>query len=98
MNRQQPICEACGQPVLIRPELPPLPPIKQRILDAVRRWPGISTQALRDAAWRDDPDGGPLTDTKCLHVHVSQLNALIAPLGIAIRSQNGGYQIVRSRS
>ena len=32
MNRQQPICDACGQPVLMQAELPPLPPTKQRIL------------------------------------------------------------------
>jgi len=90
-NLQQPICDACGQPVLVRSELPPLPPIKQRILDAVRRRPGITAQELRNWIWADDPDGGPLTDTKCLHVHVSQLNNLLAPLGVCVRSQRGGY-------
>ena len=90
-NLQQPICDACGQPVLVRSELPPLPPIKQRILDAVRRRPGITAQELRNWIWADDPDGGPLTDTKCLHVHVSQLNNLLAPLGVCVRSQGGGY-------
>jgi hypothetical protein len=90
----QPICEACGQPVIIASELPPLPPIKQLIFDAVRRRPGIAAQELRDRIWADDPDGGPLTDTKCLHVHVAQLNALLCPLGICVRSQGGGYQIL----
>ena len=92
----QPICESCGQPVLMRSELPPLPPIKERILAAVRRRPGITAQELRDSIWADDPDGGPLTDTKCLHVHVAQLNTLLRPLGIMVRSQGGGYQIIRS--
>jgi hypothetical protein len=90
-QHQQPICEACGQPVLMRSELPPLSPIKQRILEAVQRRPGITTQALRDAVWWDDPDGGPLTDRKCLHVHVAQLNALLRPLNIVVRSEGGGY-------
>lgn len=95
MNRQQPVCESCGQPILLQSELPPLPPVKQRILDAVRRRPGISAQQLRDVVWAGDLDGGPLTDTKCLHVHVAQLNALLRPLGICVRSQGGGYQIIR---
>ena len=94
MNRQQLICDACGQPMLmLRSELPSLLPIKQRILEIVRRRPGITAQELRDWVWADDTDGGPLTDTKCLHVHVAQLNALLRPFGIAVRSQGGGYQI-----
>jgi len=92
MNRQQPICDACGQPVLVRSELPPLPPIKERIFDAVKRRPGISAEELRCIVWADDPAGGP-EDRKCLHVHVSQLNHLLAPLGIMVRSQGGGYRI-----
>jgi hypothetical protein len=66
-----------------------LPPIKKRIYEAVRRRPGITVQELRDWVWADD-----VTDTKCLHVHVAQLNTLLAPHGIKIRSQGGGYQIL----
>jgi hypothetical protein len=90
------ICSHCGQP--IPPKGLRLPPIKQRIYDAVKRRPGITAQELRDWVWADDPDGGPLTDTKCLHTHVAQLNALLRPLGIMVRSQGGGYQIIRSAS
>jgi len=82
----------------MRSELPPLPPIKQRILETVKRRPGITAQQLRDWVWVDDPNGGPLTGTKNLHVHVAQLNALLRPLGICVRSQGGGYQIIRSVS
>jgi hypothetical protein len=95
MNRQQPICESCGQPVLVQPELPPLPPTKQRILDAVRRRPGISAEELRCVVWADDPNGGP-EDRKCLHVHVAQLNALLRTLGIMVRSAGGGYRVLQS--
>jgi hypothetical protein len=77
----------------MRSELPPLPPTKQRIFEIVGRRPGITAQELRDRVWADDPDGGPLTDTKCLHVHVAQLNVLLRPLGIMVRSRGGGYCI-----
>jgi hypothetical protein len=80
MNIQLKTCPSCGQP--IAPTGLRLPPIKQRIYDAVRRRPGITAQELRDWVWADDPDGGPLTDTKCLHVHVAQLNTLLRPYGI----------------
>src|SRR5262249_53025405 len=68
MNHQpkicpQPIYEACGQPVLIRSELPPLTRIQQHILDAVKRCPGISAEQLRCLVWQDDPNGGP----ECRH-------------------------------
>jgi hypothetical protein len=73
----------------------PLPPIKRRILEAVRRHPGISAEDLRALVWADDPNGGP-ENRKVLHVHVYQLNRLLIPLGIVVRAPNGagaGYQI-----
>jgi hypothetical protein len=87
-------CPTCGQ--VIPPNGFYLPRIKRLIYDTVRRRPGISAAQLRDLVWCDDPDGGPLTDTKCLHVHVSQLNDRLAPHGITIRSQSGGYRIRRA--
>jgi hypothetical protein len=79
----------------MRSELPPLPSTKQKILDVVRKRPGISAEELRCAVWADDPDGGP-EDRKVLHVLVAELNTLLRPLGIMVRSQGGGYQILRS--
>ena len=84
------ICSHCGQP--IPPTRLRLPPIKQRIYDAVQRRPDISAEQLRCLVWANDPNGGP-EDRKCLHVHVSQLNHLLAPHGIMVRSQGGGYRI-----
>ena len=95
MNAQPIICEACGQPVLVRSELPPLTPIQQAIFDIVRKHPGVSAEQLRGLVWQHDPNGGP----ECRHtifVHVSLLNKRLAPLGVTIRSQGGGYQIIRS--
>jgi hypothetical protein len=84
------ICSHCGQP--IPPTRLRLPPIKQRIYDAVQCRPDISAEQLRCLVWANDPNGGP-EDRKCLHVHVSQLNHLLAPHGIMVRSQGGGYRI-----
>jgi hypothetical protein len=88
-------CPACGQPLVPR-ELP-LPPTKRKILDVVRRRPGIGAADLRDAVWANDPGGGP----ECRHaiyVHVCQLNRLLAPRGIAVRGGiTGGYRIVSTR-
>src|SRR5262245_18455467 len=67
MNLQQPICQACSQPIV--PPVPDLPPIKRRILEIVRRRPGISAEELRSLVW-DDPSSGP----ECRHtifVHIS---------------------------
>jgi hypothetical protein len=70
-----------------------LPPVKQRILDAVRQQPGIGAEDLRAIVWADDPAGGP-EDRKVLHVHIHQLNQKIAALGIAVRgSRSNGYRL-----
>jgi hypothetical protein len=71
-----------------------LPPVKQRIWDTVRRRPGIDSESLRTIVWQDDPSGGP-EDRKVLHVHINQLNRLLAPRGMAIRgSRTYGYRLV----
>jgi hypothetical protein len=89
-DRHPETCPTCGQ-VLV-PEGLRLPPIKRRILEAVQRRPDITTEALRCVVWVDDPNGGP-EDRKCLHVHIAQLNRLLAPSGIMVRSAGGGYRV-----
>jgi DNA-binding response OmpR family regulator len=83
-------CPCCGHSVI-----PPvaLPLIKQQILDVVRRRPGIDAEALRCLVWAHDPGGGP-EDRKVIHVHIHQLNRLLSPHGIVVRSRSGGYRIV----
>jgi len=60
---EQPVCEACGQPIVIPSELPLLTPIQQRIFDLVKRRPGITAEGLRNFVWQNDPNGGP----ECRH-------------------------------
>jgi hypothetical protein len=84
------ICSSCGQP--IPPKGLRLSPTKARILEAVQRHPDISAEELRGLVWADDPNGGP----ECRHtifVHVAQLNDVLRPHGICVRSEGGGYRI-----
>jgi len=83
-------CPACGQ--VVAPTGLHLPRVKTQIYEAVRRRPGITPAALRDVVWGLDPNGGPESRT-ILHTHVSQLNTLLRPHGIEIRSAGGGYSI-----
>jgi hypothetical protein len=93
--REHAHCFTCGSPIVPASFRSRLPKTKQRIFDAVRRRPGISAEALCDAIWADDIDGGPLSGRKNIHVHVHQLNKLIAPHGIAVRASKwAGYRIL----
>lgn len=88
MSQQPDICSCCGQ--IIPPKGLRLPRIKRAIYDAVQKRPGISAEALRSLIW-DGPDGGP----ECRHtifVHVAQLNNLLRPHGLCVRSEGGGYR------
>jgi hypothetical protein len=70
-----------------------LPPVKERIFTLVSRNPGIAAERLRELVWTG-PDGGP-ENPKVLHVHVSQLNRLLAPHGIKISgSVSHGYRVL----
>ena len=75
-------CEACGQPLAPASGLG-LPRIKARILNTVRRHPGIDAETLRALVWFEDANGGP-EDRKVLHVHIHQLNRQLAPHGLAV--------------
>ena len=86
------VCAHCRQPIG-RTGLY-MAPIKRRILDAMRRHPNIAADALRSIVWADDPNGGPL-DPKVLHVHINQLNKLLAPYGYEISAgrSRSGYRL-----
>lgn len=87
-------CPTCGAPT-ISAELV-LPPIKKRVLDAVRRRPGITAEQLRGIVWAHDPAGGP-ENFKTIHVHIWQLNQRLAPLGVAVRGGSNGYHLISTR-
>jgi hypothetical protein len=71
-----------------------LSPVKQRIFEAVRARPGISSRELRDVVWADHLNGGP-EDPKNLHVHISQMNHQLVAHGLRIRgSRRDGYRLI----
>jgi hypothetical protein len=87
------LCPTCGQPVV--PGDLVLLPVKALVLDIVRRHPGVSAEELRGLVWANDPNGGP-KNRKTIHVHILQLNCLLAQHGIAVRgSRTSGYRVVR---
>jgi hypothetical protein len=86
------VCPTCGQPCV--PNELELTPTQRRILGAVQRHPGISSEELRGLVWADDPNGGP-ENPKTIHVHVHLLNDRLAAHGFVVRgSGSDGYRIV----
>jgi hypothetical protein len=86
------ICPTCGQPRV--PEGLASTPTQNRLLQAVRHHPGISSEELRGVVWAHDPNGGP-ENRKTLHVHVNLLNHRLRAHGLAVRgSCSSGYRIV----
>lgn len=87
-------CPRCHQP--IAPARLQLSPIKRRIFEAVVKHPDIPAEELRALVWCNDPNGGP-EDRKVLHVHVHQLNRLLAPYGLIVRAGKGAGAVYRLR-
>jgi hypothetical protein len=65
--------------------------VQQRIYDVVHHHPGISAGELRRAVWASSGD------RKILHIPVGELNHQLAAFGVCIRTQAGGYQILKTQ-
>jgi hypothetical protein len=73
-----------------------LPPLKACIYDFVRDHPGVTLAGIRAQCF---PDG---TNVKNIHVHINQINALMAGTSVQIKGEKRGgwnepglYRIVR---
>lgn len=101
------ICKCCGQ------TLPPNPPLgcklrgkQARIVELVfRAGPhGIKSDQLFELLHENDPNGGPETGIKVLHVQVNQVNKKLKPYGHKIKATSRGeggpceYVLVEIRS
>ena len=86
-------CKSCGQ--LIPPKLPidSLSPLQQRIYNALSRGQ-MNSDALFDIAYRNVPDGGPMSGKQSLYVVIRVLNRKLARLGTGIRISR--YSLARS--
>jgi hypothetical protein len=83
-------CPTCNQ--VIVPTGIQLPRVKREIFEAIRRRPNVSAEALRQIIWGADPNGGPSSRT-IVHTHVAQMNQLLRPHGLTVRSEAGFYRI-----
>lgn len=94
------VCKCCGQ------ALPPvegldfaMPKGMADLVNHVRRagrW-GISTDRLFDLLYSHDPNGGPETGIKVLHVRVNQANRLLREHGWQINGEHTGHRGVYGR-
>jgi hypothetical protein len=91
------MCRCCGQP------LPPknregvhLPAKKACIYDFIRDHPGVTLAGIRAQCFADG------TNVKTVHVHINQINSLMAGTDVQIKGEKlggvnepGTYRIVR---
>lgn len=52
------------------------------------RW--VSTDALLDVLWDDDPDGGPVTARQTLAVQIHHIRRRLRPHGLTIEGHSSG--------
>lgn len=64
---------------------------QRRLVERVARADsaGIASDALLDYLYGDDPDGGPYTARKSMHVQISRINQHLRPYGLEIRASHG---------
>jgi hypothetical protein len=92
-------CPHCGQPVAdVPPEAVALSPLRRRLVDLVRRRPGITVEGLAEALYADDPDGGPEDGVRAVRSVVRHANAALRPHGWRVaraRVWGAGYRLTR---
>lgn len=92
-------CPCCGQPVAdVPPEAVMPSPLRRRLVDLVRRRPGITVEALADALYADDPDGGPENGTLAVRSVIRHANATLRQHGWRIarsRVWGAGYRLMK---
>jgi hypothetical protein len=64
-----------------------LPAIQRRLLEVVQQHPNLSPGELRSRVWADP------REPKDLHIAVSRLNRLLAPLKLEVCSRGGQYKV-----
>lgn len=62
--------------------------IKQKILDFIRTHPHSDIYQIMNAAWADDPNGGP-EDRNAVHSHIHMMRKRLRKHGLAIKTRPG---------
>lgn len=89
------ICPCCGA-VAPQPTLFPHAPIKREIFEFIRKHPDCSNDAILDAIYQHDPNGGPCSNV--VRVHISRMRKTLRANGLDIPLQHGfgsSYRIVK---
>lgn len=92
-HRRDQCCPTCGQVLPPpRPQGLTLTPVQRHILELVQRAGshGISSRAIVDTLYADDPDGGPEHALRCVYVQVVNLNHQLRPKGFEVRGNVPG--------
>lgn len=67
-------------------------PVGQRIFDALCSNPyGLTSRQLVDIVYRDDPDGGPLSDRNAIDVRIVHMNRMWRRRGVGLRIRSRGH-------
>lgn len=59
-------------------------------------WRPRHREQLCELLWGDDPNGGPLTRSETLRVHISKLRKYLRSHGMSVAVSRGTYRIVGS--
>lgn len=87
------ICQCCGQSLPRHLKLSVvLAPSQRRLVERVHKAGpnGILSTDLFDYLYSDDPDGGPLSGNKAIHVRICSTNKKLKLDGLRIRAPRGG--------
>lgn len=95
-------CPCCGSKIAARTPVSELRSklpgkLLPRVVGAMARSPGewFTIEALADAAYRDDPNGGPLSGGRSVQVRICQQRSRLNSLGWDIEGRVGsGYRLV----
>jgi hypothetical protein len=74
------------------PGLYQLSPLQLRIFNSVRSagQHGLTSDQLFDHVYGNDPDGGPASGQRSMHVIICQMNKKLAPQNLAVRGERVG--------
>lgn len=95
-------CPHCGAPVVEASAEDALSHTETRLVDALRAKPGtwVTTEWLVDQVYWNDRDGGPLSGSKAIHIHVHNVRKKLGSGFIVSRlgKGTGGYMWVGSET
>lgn len=82
------ICPTCGSTLPSEAEkLFPHSRIKQKIYEALKKYPDITTDQLMLYVYKDDPDGGPMCNV--ISVNISAMRPILHEHGMGVRATRG---------